>query len=84
MGICSLIVRAKYIVLQWLESTGRTQAGFAVELGIQPSGLSMMLSGQRRMSLEDAIKASEISGLPVETFLHIWTERRERDQAEVA
>jgi plasmid maintenance system antidote protein VapI len=77
-------VRAKFIVLQWLESTGRTQTGFAGELGIQASGLSMMLSGHRRMSLNDAIRASEISGLPVETFAQLWTERRERDQEEVA
>jgi hypothetical protein len=76
LRICSLIVRAKFIVLQWLESTGRTQTSFAGELGIQSSGLNMILSGQRRMSLAVALKAAEISQLPIETFHRLWTDAR--------
>jgi hypothetical protein len=69
-------VRAKYIVQQWLDDTKRTKAAFAVELGIQSSALSMMFNGQRRMSLAVAIKAAEISQLPVETFYRLWTDAR--------
>jgi plasmid maintenance system antidote protein VapI len=75
-------VRAKYIVQQWLDDTKRTKAAFAVELGLQSSALSMMLAGQRRMSLAVAIKAAEISQLPVETFYRLWTDAR--DQKAVA
>jgi plasmid maintenance system antidote protein VapI len=75
-------VRAKYIVQQWLDDTKRTKAAFANELGIQSSALSMMLSGQRRMSLAVAIKAAEISQLPVETFHRLWTDAH--DQKAVA
>jgi hypothetical protein len=75
-------VRAKYIIQQWLDDTKRTKAAFAGELGIQSSALSMMFNGQRRMSLAVALKAAEISQLPVETFYRLWTDVRE--QREVA
>jgi plasmid maintenance system antidote protein VapI len=73
-------VRAKYIVQQWLDDTKRTKAAFATELGIQPTALSMMLSGQRRMSLAVALKAAAISQLPVETFYRLWTDVREQEK----
>jgi plasmid maintenance system antidote protein VapI len=77
-------VKAKYIVQQWLDDTHRTKTAFAAELGIQPTALSMMLSGQRRMSLAVALKASAISGLAVEVFGRLRTERREQGQEQVA
>jgi hypothetical protein len=73
-------VKAKYIVQQWLDDTHRTKTAFAVELGIQPTALSMMLSGQRRMSLAVALKAAELSQLPVDTFYRLWTDARPETQ----
>jgi plasmid maintenance system antidote protein VapI len=73
-------VRAKYVVQQWLDETKRTKAGFAVELGIQSSALSMMFNGQRRMSLAVALKAAEISQLPIETFYRLWTDVRSEEK----
>jgi predicted transcriptional regulator len=69
-------IRAKYIVQQWLEDTGRTGGSFAQELGLKSSAFSMYMSGQRRMSLGDAIKAAEISQLPIETFYRLWSDAR--------
>lgn len=73
-------VNAKAIVGDWLDKTKRTQAEFAQELGMLPSTLSMILNGQRRMSLEDALRASQLSGLPMETFHRLWTDRRTEEQ----
>jgi antitoxin component HigA of HigAB toxin-antitoxin module len=78
--IHSQIVKARYIIQQWLDDTKRTKAAFAAELGMQSSALSMMLSGQRRMSLAVAIKAAEISQLPIETFYRLWTDVRSEEK----
>lgn len=73
-------VNAKAIVGDWLDKTNRTQADLAQELGMLPSTLSMILNGQRRMSLEDALRASQLSGLSIDIFHRLWTDRRPEEQ----
>lgn len=40
----------------------------AREIGISPSMLSRILSGQRRLGIDKAIKFSKATGIPLEDF----------------
>lgn len=57
----------KLITLQaWMEREGVNSAELARRAKIQPSLMSMILTGGRRCSLANAIVLSAITGVPVE------------------
>lgn len=57
-------------ILEFLQKENKTSAQFAEEIGVQPSGISHILSGRNRPSLDFAIKMLEkYSFLSVEWLL---------------
>lgn len=53
-------------IWDWMERTGTNQAQIAAMTKIKRSFLSLILSRSRRCSLENALKLSAVSGVPVE------------------
>jgi transcriptional regulator with XRE-family HTH domain len=53
----------------WLESKGKSRAALAGDLGISPSHLSLILSGERTPSLELAVAIERLTGIPPKAFL---------------
>jgi len=47
---------------------GIKQAVLAKEIGITPSFLSHVLAGRRRLGIDNAIRASRLTGIPLEKF----------------
>ena len=62
------VATTRNAVREFLGRTGRTQRGWAEELGITAAHLSMILTGQRTPSLPLALQMAESSGLPVRIF----------------
>lgn len=49
----------------WLEQSGTTQTELAEQLGVVPSHISMLVSGDRTPSLDLAIRIESLTGVPV-------------------
>lgn len=58
----------------WMERTGSTQTKLAERSGIAQPILSKILTGGRMCSLENALKLSEATGVPVEKIAN-WKRR---------
>jgi plasmid maintenance system antidote protein VapI len=58
-------------VLVWLIRSKKTQHDWAKELGISPSHLSMVLSGERAASLGLADRMAKSSGFSIQVFVDL-------------
>lgn len=53
---------------QRMQERGVSQNVLARELSISPAHLSRILSGKRRLGIDNAIRIAKILGVPMETF----------------
>ena len=53
----------------YIYETGRTQAYLSRKTGISPSRLNLILSGKRRLQLEEYVRICEALGLGLGAFL---------------
>lgn len=51
-----------------MQERGVSQNVLARELSISPAHLSRILSGKRRLGIDNAIRIAKILGVPMETF----------------
>lgn len=74
--------RRTYPSLQaWMEGTGTNGQKLAKLAGLDPTHLSMILSGSRRCSLEKALRLHEVTGVPVENLVR-WLVRDRKSRFE--
>ena len=52
-----------------IREQGRLKGWVADQLGIGPERLSRLISGERRLTLEEGIKLADLFGVPIETLL---------------
>ena len=53
-------------VLKRLAKTGRKQVDLARALGIQKSGVTLLLNGKRRLMVDEAAKMADLLGVSLE------------------
>lgn len=60
-----------YYIKEYIDEMGFTKKGFACMLGITPSTLNELVSGDRKLTTEIAYKLSELLGTSMEVWLNI-------------
>lgn len=60
-----------YYIKEYIDEMGFTKKGFACMLGITPSTLNELVSGDRKLTTDIAYKLSELLGTSMEVWLNI-------------
>ena len=67
----TIVFHPGYYIKEYIDEMGFTKKGFACMLGITPSTLNELVSGDRKLTTEIAYKLSELVGNSMEVWLNI-------------
>lgn len=67
----TIVFHPGYYIKEYIDEMGFTKKGFACMLGITPSTLNELVSGDRKLTTEIAYKLSELLGISMEVWLNI-------------
>lgn len=67
----TIVFHPGYYIKEYIDEMGFTKKGFACMLGITPSTLDELVSGDRKLTTEIAYKLSELLGISMEVWLNI-------------
>ncbi len=56
---------------KWLDEQGQSQVWLAEQLGVTPSMVSQILSGDRSPSLKLAARIEDLTGIPTREFAQV-------------
>lgn len=64
-----VVEEGERVLARLIRERGLLKGFVAERLGMHPSALSNVLAGRRALSLEEAVRASRLFGVPVEAFV---------------